>query len=255
MAIDWTTFTLEVINFLVLVWLLKRFLYQPVIEVLGRRQAGVTRTLEEARRVEAEAAERRTQFERRLADWEAEKARLRAGLQAELETERGRQLSALSRTLVAERERQRAQEDHRAAEQRRELEAQAILQARRFATRLLSRLAGPELEGRLIEVFIADLTQPPGDERAGEDRFAGLDLTALDEEGRARIISAFPVAKAQRQRLAAALTARLGRPLPLDWAEDGSLLAGLRLTLGPWQLNLSLADELDAFAQAGNHAG
>ena len=53
MAIDWTTFTLEVVNFLVLVWLLKRFLYQPVLEVLGRRQAGVAHTLAEARRAEA----------------------------------------------------------------------------------------------------------------------------------------------------------------------------------------------------------
>lgn len=255
MAIDWTTFTLEVINFLVLVWLLKRFLYQPVLKVLGRRQAGVTHTLAEARRAEAEAAERRDQFERRLADWEVEKARLRAGLEAELETERGRQLQALSHTLAAERERQRAQEDHRVAEQRRELEAQALLQARRFATRLLSRLAGPELESRLIEVFIVDLAQSPGDGRAGEDRFAGLDVSALGAEDRARIISAFPVAEAQRQRLAAALTARLGRSLPLEWVEDGALLAGLRLTLGPWQLDLSLADELDAFAQAANHGG
>ena len=255
MAIDWTTFTLEVINFLVLVWLLKRFLYQPVLGVLGRRQAGVAHTLAEARRAEAEAAERRDQFERRLADWETEKASLHAALQAELAAERGRQLQALSRTLGAERERQRAQEDHQAAELRRELEAQALLQARRFATRLLSRLAGPELEGRLIEVFIADLAHPPGDESAPEDSFAGLDVSALGAEGRVGITSAFPVAEAQRQRLAAALTARLGRPLPLDWAEDGSLLAGLRLTLGPWQLDLSLADELDAFARSGNHGG
>ena len=48
MAIDWTTFALEVVNFLVLVWLLKRFLYQPVLEVLVQRRAGVARTLEEA---------------------------------------------------------------------------------------------------------------------------------------------------------------------------------------------------------------
>jgi len=248
MAIDWTSFALEVINFLVLIWILKRFLYRPVLEVLERRRAGVAQTLEEARRAEAAAAGLKAQFERRLADWEAEKASLRAGLQAELEAERGRQLQALSQTLAAERERQHAQEDHRAAEQRRELEAQALLQGRRFATRLLSRLAGPELEGRLIEVFVADLGQ------LAADQFAGLDAAALGEDGRVRISSAFPVAQMQRQSVEEALRARLGRSLPLDWSEDRELLAGLRLTLGPWQLNLSLADELEAFAQAGNHA-
>ena len=249
MAIDWTTFALEVVNFLVLVWLLKRFLYQPVLEVLVQRRAGVARTLEEARQTEVTATDLRAQFEHRLADWETEKASLHAALQAELEAERGRQLQALTQALAAERERQQAQEAHRAEEQQRELEAQAILQARGFATRLLTRLAGPELEGRLIEVFVADLTDLP------EDQFAGLDIDALGDGGQVQITSAFPVAEVQRQRIAAALTARLGRALPLSWAEAPELLAGLRLALGPWQLDLSLADELDAFAQAGNHGG
>ena len=105
------------------------------------------------------------------------------------------------------------------------------------------------MEGRLIEVFVADLTDLP------EDQFAGLDIDALGDGGQVQITSAFPVAEVQRQRIAAALTARLGRALPLSWAEAPELLAGLRLALGPWQLDLSLADELDAFAQAGNHGG
>lgn len=40
MQIDWTTFVLEIVNFLALVWLLKRFLYTPVLDVLARRRAG-----------------------------------------------------------------------------------------------------------------------------------------------------------------------------------------------------------------------
>ena len=39
MQFDWTTFVLEVLNFLVLLWILKRFLYQPVLDVLDARQA------------------------------------------------------------------------------------------------------------------------------------------------------------------------------------------------------------------------
>ncbi len=247
MAIDWTTFTLEVVNFLVLVWILKHFLYQPVLDILARRQADLTRTLEEARRVEVAAAELRDQFEHRLADWEAEKTRLRAGLESDLEAERDRQFQALTRTLATERERQRAQETHREDLRRRAVEVQAIDLALDFATRLLTRLAGPELERRLIEVFIEDLARLP------EDRLAAMDAAILDGPSPALITSAFPIDEAQRKRITAALTARLGRALPLSWAEDAKLLAGLRLALGPWQLDLSLADELAAFAQAGNN--
>ena len=113
MEIDWTTFVLEVVNFLALVWILKRFLYRPVLEVLARRRAGVEQTLEVARQSEVRAAELKSQFENRLADWEREKAALRAGLEAELVAERTRQQQALTQALTVERERQGAQEAHR----------------------------------------------------------------------------------------------------------------------------------------------
>ena len=49
MEMDWSTFILEIINFLILVWILKRFLYRPILEVIARRREGVEKTLSEAR--------------------------------------------------------------------------------------------------------------------------------------------------------------------------------------------------------------
>ena len=43
MELDWTTFVLEVINFLVLVWILRRYLYRPVLNTLAARKAGQRR--------------------------------------------------------------------------------------------------------------------------------------------------------------------------------------------------------------------
>lgn len=247
MTIDWTTFALEVFNFLVLVWILKRFLYQPVLEVLARRQSAVAHTLDEARRNETRAAALQAQFENRLADWDAEKATLRAGLQGELNAERDRRMQALNLTLDEERDRQRARQVQSERERLGALEAQAMAQARAFATRLLSRLASPELEGRLLEVFLADLAQLPA------DHFARLNGIPLAAEARVLITSAFPLAEGQRQRLAEALTHYLGVQPVLCWERDDRLLAGLRVVVGPWQLHLSLADELADFAAAANH--
>ena len=55
MRIEWTTFAFEIINFLALVWILKRFLYRPVLDTLSRRRAGVERTLAEAGEIAARA--------------------------------------------------------------------------------------------------------------------------------------------------------------------------------------------------------
>jgi hypothetical protein len=48
-----------------------------------------------------------------------------------------------------------------------------------------------------------------------------------------------------------AVDARLGKLVHLDFVEDSELLAGVRLSLGAWQLDLSLAGELGVFAEAG----
>ena len=78
MELSWATFFLEIINFLVLVWILKRFLYKPVLEAIGHRKAVIDKTLADADAKEAGAQALVEQYQNRLAEWENEKEKLRA---------------------------------------------------------------------------------------------------------------------------------------------------------------------------------
>lgn len=247
MQIDWTTFVLEVINFLALVWILKRFLYRPVLDVLARRRAAVERDLTTAQEDKVRAGELQTQFEQRLADWEKEKAALRATLDTELAGERERQLQALQKRLADEHARQAAQEAHRQADLRHELENQAIAHAGEFTAALLTRVVDAALEARLLDLLLEDLARLPAEQAAGLRAMADTDSVP------GKVASAFALSDAQRARLAEALTDVLERPVELVYTEDPSLLAGLRVTLGAWQLKANLADELAFFANGANH--
>lgn len=90
MQIDWLTVAAQVVNFLVLVWLLRRFLYRPVLAAMAQRKQGIADTLAAAARREDEAIRR----EREL-----------AGREAQFERERGERLAALEREVVERRER------------------------------------------------------------------------------------------------------------------------------------------------------
>lgn len=248
MVIDWTTFTLEIVNFLVLLWILQHFLYRPVLETIARRRAGIERTLAEARDAEIRAGALRAQFENRLADWEQEKAALHARFEQEMTVERSRQMQALASALAQERERNVAQDAHRREALRRELETQALEQACRFATALLTRLASPELEARLVDAGIEDFAALPA------DQLNGIAAAARTPGARVLVASAFPLTEEQQKRIGAALAARLGASPALDFRVDATLLAGLRLALGPWQMKFALADELAQFAAAAHHA-
>jgi F-type H+-transporting ATPase subunit b len=201
MGLDWSTFVLEIVNFLVLVWILKRFLYRPVLAVLAERRSRVEQVLAEARAAEERAGALKNQFESRLADWEQEKTAARERLAAELALERERHLESLAQALNEERERSAAQDAHRQEILRRELVAEAGTEARQFASRLLGRVAGPELEARLVDLFIEELAALP------EERLSAL-RAGQHGQGQGVFATAYPLPDAERRRLTSARTSR-----------------------------------------------
>jgi len=247
MQIDWTTLVLEIINFLVLVWILKRFLYKPVMEAIAARQQRVEGKLAEARVIEDGARELESQYQRRLADWDMEKAKARAALDTELLQERNRQMQALDKALLEERERVAAVTAHKQQEAQRELEVEALAHAQRFASTLLARLADPVVESRFVSLLFEDWANLP------DTQVESLRRAVLVDKAKATVTTAFPLLPAQRREIESALRSRLEADLMVAFDEDPNLLAGVRLSLGPWQLNMNFADELASFKAAANH--
>lgn len=241
MQLDWTTFLLEIVNFLVLVWILKRFLYRPVLDMIARRQANIEQTLSEAHQTEERATELKASYEKRLEGWEREREGARAKLREELAAERQRRLTQLEDALAAEREKSRTLEERRAEEVRRTAEAQALELGAEFSARLLGRLAGTELDARLIDIVIADLATLPAEQRTA------LQAAAKEPGAVLQLGFARPVPESEQKRLTAALRQALDAELPTSVEVVSELLAGLRITLGPWVMKANLHDELSFF--------
>jgi len=125
--LSWSTFVLEIINFLVLVWILKRFFYKPVLEIIARRQAGIEKTRRDAETLHAEAEKLREQFQGRLADWSKERQQAREALAREIEMERSRKLADMQSGLEQEKEKARVAETHRQADALHKVEETALL--------------------------------------------------------------------------------------------------------------------------------
>lgn len=65
MLIDWFTVIAQVVNFLILVWLLKRFLYQPILNAIDAREQRVATELADADAKMNEAAKQRNEFQKK----------------------------------------------------------------------------------------------------------------------------------------------------------------------------------------------
>jgi F-type H+-transporting ATPase subunit b len=248
MEFDWTTFALEIVNFLVLVWILQRFLYKPVTNAIAARKTSIEKTLADARAVEAAAQSLKLQYENRMTDWEGEKAKARAQLEKELEAERVRLKNALQVSLEEERDRDRALEQRRVMELRRGLEEGALAEGGRFAARLLSRVACMELEERIRGLLIEDLPH------LGDDELQSLRRACQQTDAKMRITSRYPLVEEQRSSIVQALSRIAANPVACEFALDSELIAGLRISIGPWVLRCNLQDELKFFAVT-HHAG
>lgn len=242
MELSWSTFLLEVINFLVLIWILKHFLYKPVLAIIAKRQEGIDKTLEDAQTLRGEAEQLQQQYEARLDHWDRERQQAREALKSELSAERTRRMDELQATLETEREKHRVAEQRRIADTQRRMEETAMTHGARFAGRVLEQAASPELEARLVEMAVAELTQLSHEQLAALHAHNGADGTRI------KVLSAYPLSDQQRRQLQHALDNN-GWQANLTFAEDPSLLAGLHITMGAWVLAANLRDELRGFSE------
>jgi len=90
MLIDWFTVVAQVVNFLILVWLMKRFLYLPILKALDAREKRIAASLADADAKMAESVKEREEYTRKNTEFDRERAALLFKAQDEAGNERNR---------------------------------------------------------------------------------------------------------------------------------------------------------------------
>lgn len=246
MELDVTTFVLEIVNFLVLLWLLSRFFYRPMQAALQRRAAAAAaqaQAIEDERsKLQAQARE----LQQARAEFDAKRAAAEHELASSINAERNRRLAALAKDLEEEREKAHARLTQEQRSEREHREQQLRQEASAFVARYLRRLATPALEAAVVELFLADIAAQPEAARAAlREGWTGEgDLPAsLD------VVTAFPPPPELRARVDAQVSALMGAAARTRWHVEPGLLAGVCVHLPGHQLEASLRRGVDAFAQ------
>lgn len=242
MEIDLTTLILELINFLILVWLLKHFLYQPILNVVNQRQAGINQQLQAAQSAREEAAKIQADYQHRLAEIEQERQRALHALDEELNTKRTKALQEIRHAASREEEKALQARQNKGQQWRREVEQQALLMASRFAAMLFRRIANEDLHRRLVSLALEELKTLPAShlQRIRQQENLQANISPI-------ISSAFPLDESEKQQLQNCLHEQLHIRNPIQFNDDKDLIAGFRLAIGAWTLELNLANELKGF--------
>src|ERR1700688_2249451 len=92
MLIDWFTVGAQVLNFVILVWLMKRFLYKPIIHAIDAREERIATELADGAAKKAEAQKERDEFQHKNEEFDQQRAALLSQAADEAKTERQRLL-------------------------------------------------------------------------------------------------------------------------------------------------------------------
>ena len=212
MLIDWTTVAFQLFNFLLLVVLLKRFLYGPITRAMDRREEELTEIRDEASRLRAEAETALDSYLRQQRELEEESAELLRQATKEAETRR-RELLAQAR---AEAEAQRDQWRQALHSQQREflaeLQQRSVTGVLTLARRALAELTDESLEKALARELLTRLRELPEPDQA---RFL-----AAARSGRLVARGGFAADEDLRHKLEQALGDKVGAPVKLAWEES-----------------------------------
>jgi len=237
MHIDGWTIALQAVNFLVLVWLLRRFLYKPVMAVIARRQAEIATLMQAADKAKVESETVRHDLEAQRAGIAREEAAALADAGRRAETERAVLLEKARAEAARLADESRRQLDRERSDAMAALQAEAGQLGVEIAGKLLADLA-PGLGARpFLDRALAELGALPPEEKR-RLAAAGADGTAV------RIVSAAPLGAEEEALCRKALGAALGGEPKLAFAVDASLIAGVELRFAHTILRHNWRDSL-----------
>jgi F-type H+-transporting ATPase subunit b len=238
MLIDWFTVIAQVVNFLILVWLLKRFLYRPILDAIDTREKRIASELADADAKKAEAQKERDEFQHKNEEFDQQRTALLSKATDEAKAERARLLDEARKAadaLSAKRHETLRNDAHnlsQAISRRTQQEVFAI------ARKTLMDLATTSLEERMSEVFTRRLREMNGKEK---DRLAEALKTTSDP---ALVRSTFDLPAEQCAAIQNALNETFSAEIHVRFETAPDLVSGIELTTNGEKVAWSIADYL-----------
>jgi F-type H+-transporting ATPase subunit b len=238
MLIDWFTVAAQAINFLILVWLMKRFLYKPILQAIDAREKRIAAELADADAKKAEAKKERDEFQHKNEEFDGQRTALLAKATGEAKAERERLLDEARKAAAdwsskrQETLRTEEQNLHQAVRGRIEQEVFAI------ARKALTDLAGTSVEQRMVDICVRRLGDWDG-------RQTGL----LASEGKASLTptvvrTAMDLPPAERAVAECAIKKTLGEETQVKFETAPELISGIEFTTNGHKVAWSIADYL-----------
>jgi F-type H+-transporting ATPase subunit b len=243
MKINWFTVIAQVINFLILVWLLKRFLYKPILKAIDEREKKIAGQIKDGDDKREVAVKEHADFKKRNDDFDAQKKALMDKAVTDTNMQRDKLLEDAKNEANALRDKlEKAAKEKQESD---ELASAAKIQQQVFSItkKALKEMASTNLEEQSVNTFIKRLHELNDDEK---QKF----ITAFTSNTNTMFVrSAFDLLAPQQAAMNDAVNETLGTKTTLQFATTPDLISGIELTTDGYKLAWSFAEYLQLLQQ------
>jgi len=244
MQINWFTVIAQILNFLVLVWLMKRYLYKPILSTIDDREKKIAGQIADAKNKKDEARKEQDEFNKKNEVFDHQKNDMMDKAIADAATQSQKLLEeAKNKAKTLQDKLEKAAKDHQAdlnhqIEQKTEQEVFAITK------KVLTDLADVNFEEQSVNVFIKRIIGIKENEKA-------LLIKALHSgSGPILVQSAFDLPEKQQTEIKSAVTKILGIDPSFEFKTSTALLGGIELTTPGYKLSWSIAAYVNSFEKS-----
>jgi F-type H+-transporting ATPase subunit b len=242
--LDWFTIVAQIVNFLILVFLLKRFLYKPILNAIDAREQRIANTVKEADLAKAQAQEQILAYQQKNTDWINEREAMVQATRQEMEALRKEMISKAHHDVeVAKDQWNKGLQQEKQAFLHR-LRQQVSHQTYLVVRQVLADLADVDLEQHMINVFLKRL------ELMNQQELADLANSLASVDGQLYVRSAFDLSQENRLPIQNALFAKLSAVHSLQFETSSDLLYGIELRSNGFKLSWNVCDYLQVLEDA-----
>jgi F-type H+-transporting ATPase subunit b len=244
MKIDWFTVIAQIINFFILVWLLRRFLYKPVLKAIDERENKIASALKDAKAKETEAKKEQDDFMKKNEMFDQQKKKLMDNVVVQTNEERERLLEEARNEAAVLRSKLEKSLNAMQENLGHEIVQKTQQEVFAVARKTLKDLSSMSLEEQTVKIFIGRLKDSKNDERTK--------LIEAFKSGSNSIIvqTAFDLPSEQQAEIKNAVNEILGTKTQFQFKTAPKLIGGIELTSNGYKLAWSISEYLSSIQKS-----
>jgi F-type H+-transporting ATPase subunit b len=229
--INWFTVLAQMVNFLILLWLLQRFLYQPILDAMQKREKRISARMEEAETARQAAGRQQEALAAERQDFENQKETMQREARREIEQWHTAEMEKIRQEMEGLRQSRLESLQQEQERFQKDLKIRITRQFLKLARKALSDLADERIEDQLIRIFVRKL----------KDAVADADPALRETAHVFHVSSGFKLQDDVKAELENLLQQQFTEIEDIDYDTESDLGFGIRLLSGDWKVEWNLA--------------